>query len=84
MAKLNPKGKHAAVVLALLANAQKPLTTAELRKLVGGFPDCTLWRLTGKSYLSGWKNTPLIQRVSRGKYEVTNLGVAALKEAGLI
>jgi hypothetical protein len=83
MAKLNPKGKPAKVVLVLLCSPE-PLSVAELRKRTGGFCNSMLWRLTGKSYASGWRNTPLIQSPSHGKYEVTNLGVAALIDAGLL
>jgi hypothetical protein len=80
--KLKPKTKQVAI-LSALANATRPMTTAELRKVVGEFGSTTMMILTGKWQNSGWFNIPLVHAVSRGKYEITNLGVQALKDAGV-
>jgi hypothetical protein len=82
MGKLKPAGKTAAVVAAL-ASADGPLTLAELQAAVGPFPKSTLWRLSGVAWHSCWYRHPLVQRAKRGQYEVTNMGRAALRKAGV-
>lgn len=80
--KLQPKRKPAAI-LSALADAGRPMTKKELQKVIGKFGSTTVLVLTGKWNNSGWSNIPLIHRVARGKYEITDLGIQALKNSGL-
>lgn len=80
MPKLKPNGKTAAIVL-LLANSPTALPHAALCQAAGTTNIKTaLWRLTGKSFCSCWFNRPLIQRVRRGLYSITPLGLEAALE----
>jgi hypothetical protein len=74
--KLQPDGKPEKI-LRVLASADQPVSTSELRAAVGGFNHDMMWRLMGHAY-GGKHNIPLVAAVSRGKYEITDFGMQAL------